>query len=183
MTPALVVVDSIQAVFDPGVAGTPGSLGQVRACTDLVVHLAKSIACRSCWWAMSPRKGPWPAPVPWSTSSTPCSAWRGTATTPCEVRATKHRFGPTGELGLFEMNDAGLAAVTDPSGSCWATAVPGRRERGGPAMQGQRPCWSRSRPVTSKSTPEMPAGARRRESTAVGWRCCWRCSSSAPGCR
>ncbi len=55
------------------------------------------------------------------------------------VRATKHRFGPTGELGLFAMGETGLAAVTDPH-----TLLLGDRRPGTPgsavlpAMEGQR---------------------------------------------
>ena len=55
------------------------------------------------------------------------------------LQAVKHRFGPTGELGLFEMGDQGLNRVADPGGSCSATASSG--VPGGvvlPAMQGRR---------------------------------------------
>jgi DNA repair protein RadA/Sms len=56
------------------------------------------------------------------------------------LAATKHRFGPTGELGLFEMTDGGLRGVDDPSG-----LLLGDRCRGVPgsvvvpAVEGRRP--------------------------------------------
>jgi DNA repair protein RadA/Sms len=56
------------------------------------------------------------------------------------LRAVKHRFGPTGELGLFEMGDDGLTGVPDPSG-----LFLGDRRRGTsgsivvPTMEGSRP--------------------------------------------
>ena len=51
-----------------------------------------------------------------STSSTPCSRSRATGITRCGMlHALKHRFGSTHELGLFEMEEAGLADVSDPS--------------------------------------------------------------------
>src|SRR5438067_2323655 len=56
------------------------------------------------------------------------------------LRAVKHRFGPTGELGLFEMTDAGLTGVPDPSGLFLGDR---RRETSGsvvvPTMEGSRP--------------------------------------------
>ncbi|MGH9206064.1 MAG: DNA repair protein RadA, partial [Acidimicrobiales bacterium] len=55
------------------------------------------------------------------------------------LRATKHRFGPTGELGLFEMTESGLAPVADPSGLLLGDRRPG--VPGSvvvPAMEGQR---------------------------------------------
>ena len=55
------------------------------------------------------------------------------------VRATKHRFGPTGELGLFAMGDAGLAAVTDPHQLLLGDRRPGTPGSAVlPAMEGQR---------------------------------------------
>jgi DNA repair protein RadA/Sms len=74
------------------------------------------------------------------------------------VRATKHRFGPTGELGLFAMGDTGLTAVTDPH-----RLLLGDRRPGTPgsavlaAMEGQRALlveiqalWA---PASSESAP------------------------------
>jgi DNA repair protein RadA/Sms len=56
------------------------------------------------------------------------------------LRAVKHRFGPTGDLGLFEMTEAGLVGVPDPSGLFLGDrrgGVPGSVVV--PAMEGQRP--------------------------------------------
>ena len=56
------------------------------------------------------------------------------------LRAVKHRFGGTHELGLFEMGEAGLAGVPDPSGCSWPTASRGVAGVGGrPVLDGQRP--------------------------------------------
>ena len=61
------------------------------------------------------------------------------------LRAVKHRFGPTGELGLFEMGDAGLTAVDDP----------GPLLLGRPAGRGAR----RHRPARHAGPPHAPRGA------------------------
>src|SRR5581483_1603186 len=55
------------------------------------------------------------------------------------LSAVKHRFGPTGELGLFEMSDAGLRSIEDPSGlllSDRRRGVPGSVVV--PAVEGRR---------------------------------------------
>ena len=64
------------------------------------------------------------------------------------LRAIKHRFGPTGELGLFEMGDDGARGRGRPRRpTCWATAAPASQERGAPGpARGAGPSWSRSRP-------------------------------------
>ena len=97
------------------------------------------------------------------------------------LRAVKHRFGPTSELGLFEMTDGGLVGVPDPSHLFLADR---RRGVAGsvivPAMEGQRPLLVE---VQALTVPVPPASRRRRNatgSTAAGWRCCSPCSSAAP---
>ncbi len=56
------------------------------------------------------------------------------------LRAVKHRFGPTGELGLFEMTGAGLEAVADPAGLFLADRQPGNcGSVVFPCMEGYRP--------------------------------------------
>jgi DNA repair protein RadA/Sms len=73
------------------------------------------------------------------------------------LRATKHRFGPTGELGLFEMGDAGLVGVRDPSG-----LLVGDRRPGCPgsvvvsAMEGRRPLLVEIQALVSPSSVVTP---------------------------
>jgi DNA repair protein RadA/Sms len=56
------------------------------------------------------------------------------------LRAVKHRFGPTGELGLFEMTGSGLEAVADPAGLFLADRRPGNSGSVVfPSMEGHRP--------------------------------------------
>jgi DNA repair protein RadA/Sms len=69
----------------------------------------------------------------------------------------KHRFGPTGELGLFEMTDTGLAGVDDPSG-----LFLGDRSTGGPGsvvvptLEGQRPLLVEVQALVAPSDLVMP---------------------------
>ncbi len=159
MTPTLVVVDSIQAVFDPGAAGTPGSLGQVRACTDLVVHLAKLHRVPFVLVGHVTKEGTLAGPRTLEHLVDTVLGVEGDRHHALRtVRATKHRFGPSGELGLFEMNDTGLAAVTDPYQLLLGDRRPGAPGSAVlPAMQGQRALLVEVQALTSKSTPEIPS--------------------------
>ncbi|MEL6891886.1 MAG: magnesium chelatase domain-containing protein, partial [Actinomycetota bacterium] len=73
------------------------------------------------------------------------------------LRATKHRFGPTNELGLFEMVGTGLVAVPDPSTMFLAdrrTGVPGSAVV--PTMEGRRPIVVELQALTSEAVPNVP---------------------------
>jgi DNA repair protein RadA/Sms len=77
------------------------------------------------------------------------------------LRAVKHRFGPTGELGLFEMGEGGLAAVPDPSGLFLGDrsldhgmAAPGSVVV--PAMEGNRPLLVELQALVAASNLSQP---------------------------
>ena len=74
------------------------------------------------------------------------------------LRASKHRFGPTNELGLFEMDGAGMVGVPDPSTLFLAdrrTGVAGSAVV--PTMEGQRPIVVEVQALTSPAVPGVPA--------------------------
>ena len=74
------------------------------------------------------------------------------------LRATKHRFGPTNELGLFEMAGHGLVGVPDPSHLFLGdrrTGVPGSAVA--PTMEGQRPLLVEVQALTMGAPPGVPA--------------------------
>jgi len=139
-TPALVVVDSIQAVADPNTAGLPGGVPQVRACAEYLVRLAKRHEVAFVLVGHVTKDGALAGPRVLEHLVDTVMTVEGDRHHALRlVRATKHRFGPTGELGLFAMGDAGLAAVTDPH-----RLLLGDRRPGTPgsavlaAMEGQR---------------------------------------------
>jgi len=156
---ALVVVDSIQAVADPSVSGPPGSLGQVRACTDLVVHLAKGHLVPFVLVGHVTKEGTLAGPRTLEHLVDTVLGVEGDRHHALRtVRATKHRFGPTGELGLFEMNDTGLAAVTDPYRLLLGDRRPGAPGSAVlPAMQGQRALLVELQALTARTAPETPS--------------------------
>ncbi len=140
LAPHLVVVDSVQAVADPDVAGLPGGVPQVRACAEYLVRMAKTHHVPFVLVGHVTKDGALAGPrVLEHLVDTVMSVEGDRHHALRMVRATKHRFGPTGELGLFAMGDTGLAAVTDPH-----RLLLGDRRPGTPgsavlaAMEGQR---------------------------------------------
>ncbi|HET9690962.1 MAG TPA: magnesium chelatase domain-containing protein, partial [Acidimicrobiales bacterium] len=73
------------------------------------------------------------------------------------LRSVKHRFGPTGELGLFEMGDGGLAGVPDPSGMFLGDRRPGTPGSVVvPLMEGYRPLLVEVQALVVPSTLAAP---------------------------
>jgi DNA repair protein RadA/Sms len=111
----LVVVDSIQAVSLHDVAGPPGSLAQVRACSEVLVGLAKAHRAAVVLVGHVTKQGTLAGPRSLEHLVDTVLTVDGDRHHALRmVRAVKHRFGPTGELGLFEMGEGGLAEVSDP---------------------------------------------------------------------
>lgn len=137
---ALVVVDSVQAVHDGTVAGAAGSVAQVRASAEALMSMAKATEVPVVLVGHVTKDGTLAGPrLLEHMVDTVLTVEGDRHHTLRSVRAVKHRFGPAGELGLFEMGDGGLASVADPyrlllgdrrpgqPGSTVLTAVEGRR--------------------------------------------------------
>ena len=165
-SPVLVVVDSVQAVYDSAVAGAPGSLGQVRACTDLLVALAKHHAAAFVLVGHVTKEGALAGPRTLEHLVDTVLSVEGDRHHALRtVRAVKHRFGQTGEVGLFEMTDAGLGAVADPY-----RLLLGDRRAGAPgsavlpAVEGQRALLVE---LQALAAPAAADGAGRRSAQGV----------------
>jgi DNA repair protein RadA/Sms len=113
--PALVVVDSIQTVSDDDLAGAAGSLAQVRACVDRLTRLAKSTGVPVVLVGHVTKDGDLAGPRAVEHLVDTVLSFDGDRHHSLRVlTAVKHRFGPAGEVGIFEMRDDGLRAVPDP---------------------------------------------------------------------
>jgi DNA repair protein RadA/Sms len=111
----LVVVDSIQTVALRDVSGPPGSLSQVRACAEMLANLAQAHRAAIVLVGHVTKQGTLAGPRSLEHLVDTVLTVEGDRHHALRmVRAAKHRFGPTGELGLFEMSDRGLAEVADP---------------------------------------------------------------------
>lgn len=114
--PVLAVVDSIQTVYHPDLASAPGSVGQVRECAAFFLRLAKDTGTATVLVGHVTKGGEVAGPRTLEHATDAVLYFEGDRHHAFRVvRAVKNRFGSTHELGLFEMTDAGLREVPNPS--------------------------------------------------------------------
>ena len=141
LEPDVVVVDSVQTLHDPELSSAPGSVAQVRECAARLVRLAKEQGTTILLVGHVTKDGALAGPRVLEHVVDTVLSFEGERHHALRLlRAVKHRFGGTHELGLFEMGDTGLAGVPDPSGLFLAdrrAGVPGSVVV--PTMEGHRP--------------------------------------------
>lgn len=156
--PDLVVVDSIQTVHDPDLGSAPGSVAQVRECAHALVAEAKARGCAVVLVGHVTKEGALAGPRVLEHVVDTVLAFEGDRHHGLRLlRAVKHRFGATGELGLFEMGEAGLVGVPDASGRLLADRQVGTH--GSivvPAMEGHRPILVEVQALVTSTNLAMP---------------------------
>ena len=140
LSPQLLVLDSVQTVGVPGTDGVPGGVAQVKEVAAALVRVAKLRALPVLLVGHVTKEGTVAGPrtlehlvdVVLSFDGEVGSGFR-------TLRATKNRYGPADEVGCFEMVEAGIREVTDPSGlvaanqrepapgTCLSVTLAGRR--------------------------------------------------------
>jgi DNA repair protein RadA/Sms len=124
--PDLVVVDSVQTAFDPEVTSAPGSLNQVRAVAQRLVREARARGCAVVLVGQVTKDGHLAGPKALEHVVDTVLAFEGDKHHALRLlRAVKHRYGSTDELGVLEMTEGGLVGVPDPSGLFLAGRRPG----------------------------------------------------------
>jgi DNA repair protein RadA/Sms len=156
--PEVLVVDSIQTVHDPELGSAPGSVAQVRECAHQLVRVAKERSLTTLLVGHVTKEGTLAGPRVLEHLVDTVLSFEGERHHALRLlRAVKHRFGPTGELGLFEMADSGLQGVADPSGLFLGDrreGVPGSVVV--PAMEGHRPLLVELQSLVASSALAMP---------------------------
>ena len=115
--PSVLVVDSIQTMARGGLEGGPGSVTQVRECGLGLLHFAKATKTLVLLVGHVTKEGAVAGPRVLEHMVDAVLYLEGERFHDARVlRAAKNRFGSTEELGVFEMTDAGLREVADPSG-------------------------------------------------------------------
>ncbi|MDQ6910546.1 MAG: DNA repair protein RadA, partial [Actinomycetota bacterium] len=115
--PSYLVVDSIQTVLDPEIASAPGSVSQVRECAYQLVRLSKQRAMATVLVGHVTKEGGLAGPRVLEHVVDTVLSFDGDRHHSLRLlRAAKHRFGATGDLGIFEMTEYGLAGVPDAGG-------------------------------------------------------------------
>jgi DNA repair protein RadA/Sms len=124
--PEALFVDSIQAIHSEELSGLPGTVGQVRACAELLVDRAKRSGCAVFLVGHVTKEGSIAGPKALEHLVDTVIAFEAEGGADHRLlRAVKNRFGPAGEVALFEMHDSGLVAVADPSRVLLAQRRPG----------------------------------------------------------
>lgn len=139
--PDLVVVDSIQTVWDPDTESAAGSVAQVRGCAQRLVAAAKCGGPSVVLVGHVTKDGALAGPRVLEHLVDTVLSFEGDRHHAVRIlRAVKHRFGPTGQLGLFEMTGSGLVAVDDAGTLFLADRRPGTAGSVVfAAMEGRRP--------------------------------------------
>ena len=113
---ALVVIDSIQAVYSPQLAAVPGSLAQIRECANVCLRLAKGRRIPILLVGHVTKDGAIAGPRLLEHLVDTVLYFEGEGRQSLRIlRAVKNRFGSTNEIGVFEMRETGLAGVPNPS--------------------------------------------------------------------
>lgn len=116
LAPSILVLDSIQTAFDPDLEGSPGSVGQVRACTARLMRIAKDLGVTTLIVGHVTKEGAIAGPRVLEHMVDAVLYFEGDRDHAFRiVRAVKNRFGSSSELGIFEMTESGLAPVASPS--------------------------------------------------------------------
>jgi DNA repair protein RadA/Sms len=117
VTPQVVVVDSIQTTSTDLVESTPGSVSQLRAVAHVLTSKAKERGIAVLLVGHITKEGSIAGPKVLEHLVDTVLYFEGGAEYPYRIlKAHKNRFGPTDEVGVFEMREGGLFEVTDPSG-------------------------------------------------------------------
>ncbi|MDO8390474.1 MAG: DNA repair protein RadA [Actinomycetota bacterium] len=150
--PQLVVIDSIQTIADPAVPSAPGSVVQVRGCAHRLVAEAKRRNLPVLMVGHVTKEGGLAGPRVLEHIVDTVLSFEGDRHHSLRLlRATKHRFGPTNELGVFAMEGEGLVGVPDASSLFLTdrrTGVPGSAIT--PTLEGQRPLLVEVQALTNK---------------------------------
>jgi len=150
--PSLVVVDSVQTIADETIESAPGSVTQVRECSFRLVQEAKARNIAILLVGHVTKDGNIAGPRLLEHVVDTVVSFEGDRLHALRmVRAVKHRFGTTNELGLFEMTESGLVGVPDASNMLLADRQVG--VAGSivvPTIDGQRPMLVEVQALTTK---------------------------------
>lgn len=114
--PDILIVDSIQTIYNGDSSSSPGSVAQVKECTMALMHLAKGMGITVFVVGHINKEGSLAGPKVLEHMVDCVLHFEGEEHNSYRIlRAAKNRFGATNEIGVFEMGDQGLVEVPNPS--------------------------------------------------------------------
>ena len=138
--PDLVIIDSIQTMMIDDISSSAGSITQVRECTNVLMHLAKSLGIPIFVVGHVNKDGAIAGPKVLEHIVDTVLYFEGERNYSYRIlRSAKNRFGSTNEIGVFEMAQSGMKEVENPSsmmlsgrpkntsGTCVACTMEGSR--------------------------------------------------------
>ena len=116
LQPTVLIVDSIQTMYDAETASTPGSISQVRECAARLLRYSKETGVPVILVGHINKEGVLAGPKVLEHMVDCVLYFEGDQSTAYRIlRAAKNRFGSTNEIGVFEMCQSGLREVPNPS--------------------------------------------------------------------
>lgn len=156
--PQVVVIDSIQTMYNENIASAPGSVSQVRESTGNLVQMAKGLGIAVFVIGHVTKEGVVAGPRVLEHMVDTVLYFEGDRHAAYRIlRGVKNRFGSTNEIGVFEMRSCGLEEVKNPS-----EFMLGGRPRGASgsvvacSMEGSRPILLEVQALVCRSNFGMP---------------------------
>ena len=116
LTPDIVIIDSIQTMYNENVSSAPGSVSQVRESTGVLMQVAKGLNISIFIVGHVTKEGVVAGPRVLEHMVDTVLYFEGDRYASYRVlRGVKNRFGSTNEIGVFEMRETGLTEVPNPS--------------------------------------------------------------------
>lgn len=116
LKPDVLIVDSIQTVHSDLIEGAPGTVSQVRACSNELIRYAKDTGCALILVGHVTKDGNIAGPRVLEHMVDTVLSFEGDRSHQYRMlRSIKNRFGGTDEVGVFAMADKGLQEITNPS--------------------------------------------------------------------
>jgi DNA repair protein RadA/Sms len=164
-TPRLVVIDSIQTMWTDVVESAPGTVTQVRGAAQVLIRFAKRSGAAIILVGHVTKEGTIAGPRVVEHMVDAVLSFEGEGSHQFRIlRAAKNRFGPTDEIGVFEMTGGGLRQVANPS-----ELFLSERDLGSPGtavfagIEGTRPVLVEIQALVAPTTLGTPRRA------VVGW--------------
>ena len=116
LKPDIAIIDSVQTVSDSGVASAPGSITQVRECTNAIMRCSKSLDIPAILVGHVNKDGAIAGPKVLEHIVDAVLYFEGDRQMTYRIlRAVKNRYGSTNEIGVFDMGETGLRQIENPS--------------------------------------------------------------------
>ena len=153
MKPDVIIIDSVQTMSSDRFTSAPGSITQVRESSMALISYAKSFGAAVFLVGHVNKEGGISGPKVLEHMVDAVLYFEGERTNSYRIiRAIKNRFGPTNEIGVFEMSDRGLVEIPNPSEVVMAERPKNTSGScAGCVMQGTRPIISEIQALVAKS--------------------------------